>query len=173
MLKWLSIEDCIKNNTCWSPGAILEYAKKHGDGNRVKVLPLLNNPDIYKVDKMWVVDAVGLLKESDYHWLAIEYAAHVLEDANKAGMKALTTKAMWIKGRVTDEELENAEKDAWNEAKYYPKSKAAAFAAKKDPKLALKLSSALAAGWYGEVVDPEEINWQWSLMVDRLEGIDG
>lgn len=168
----LSIEDCIQHNTCWSTKAIEDYAKKHGDGKEVTIKDVLNDPAISKVDKMWVVESTGLLTDDDCHWLAIEFAAHILEDANKAGMKALTTKAMWIKGNATDEKLKNMEKAAWDEAKYYPKSKAAAFAAKTNPDLAIKGASAFSAGWYGEAVNPEEINWQWSLMVDRLEGID-
>lgn len=169
----ISPEDCMANNTCWPKERLEDYTKKYGKNGKVRVQTILDDENVSIVDKMYIVDITKLLTPQDAHWLSVEFASHWMEPANKDGLKAVKMKVYWLKDRCDDQDLEDAEKLAWEEAKVYPKSKSAAFAAKKDPYLAMRGSAALAGGWYGETIVPEEKEWQWSLILDRLEGYDG
>jgi len=169
---WVSPEDCIANHTCWTPETLKRYTYEYGNGDEVLVESILKDPNVSIVDKMYIVDITDMLSDEDSHWLAVDYAGHALTKHTIAGKVSLNIKAEWIKGQISDAQLLEAEKDAWHEAKTYPKSKAAAFACKKDPKLALRGASAFAGGWYGEAVDPIEKQWQWERMLERLEDTD-
>jgi len=162
------MDDCFANNTCWPEDRLERYRRVHGDTEGVPVFSILTDPDISIVDKMWAVEAAELLSEDDMHWLALDFAAHVMTEANIEGMNAIKAKEAWMKGNNDEETLHKAELAAWKESKNYHRSKAAAYASKTNATIALRGAAALSAGAYGEDVDPIEKRWQWGLIKERL-----
>lgn len=167
----LSVNDVQTAPHCWSDFSIQEYADKHGDGTYVSAMVILNDPDVKIMDKLWLVGTFSLLSDRNTHILAIEYARHILTEANIRGHRALDAKILWIDGEIDDKELQLAEKEAWDEGKIYTKSKAAAFASKKDPKYAFLLAAAQAGDWFTNAADASELVWQWDTMTMFLKEI--
>ncbi len=168
MKKMISVDGVIDTPHCWAELSIKDYAQEHGDGCMVPLETILDDKNVRIMDKMWVVCNFDVLSPNDSHELATLYALHVITASNVAARRAIEAKLLWIKDEIDDEELELAEKEAWDEAKYYPKSRAAAFAAKKDPKNSLLLSAAIAGEWFSNEADATEMVWQWEQMKERI-----
>ena len=159
-------ELCIASNTCWPEDRIKKYKdKKNPEGY---VWKILDDDNVSIVDKIFIVDISGILSDRQKHKLALEFASHVLTKTNRRAWIALAKKEDWLDKRVSDSQLAKAETMAWEEAKTLPKSKAAAFAAKRDARLAFNGSASFSGGWYGGDVDPKEKRWQWNQILKEI-----
>lgn len=123
-------------------------------------------------DRQWVLHR--LLPEPLVHEAACRYAEHALERARAAGRdpdhrlrEAIKAKRMWLRGEISDDDLDAAESTAWNAA--WHATRAAASAAAEAAVWAADRTAAEAAVW--DVAQTAERRWQLATLRAMIEAM--
>ena len=145
-MKTVTVEQFKSFRPCW-----LETAEGRADFARIAAirdewtaLDVLNLPDVSAADKLWSVLRKEFIDAPILHEFACrcaEYALSFVDNPDPRSIAAIEAKRKWLRGEITDKELDAARAAAWDAAR------AAARAAAWDAALDAALDAARAAAW--------------------------
>lgn len=117
IMKTVTVEQFRKFGPCW-----LETAEGRGKFARIAAiknewtaLDVLNLPDVSVEDKFWSVLREEFIDVSILHEFACrcaEYALSFVESPDPRSIAAIVAKRKWLRGEITDAELDAARTDA-------------------------------------------------------------
>ena len=163
----ISADAVISKEHCWDDEYIRRWALDKTGSDECDYADIVES-DMSVADKLWVTWNFPVFNDREMHEIAIKFAAHWLAGPEPNSRDFLTIKWLWLEGMRSDEELEEAQKGAWDEAKTFPTAKSTAFAMARDPFIAVQGAYARAGGAYGPDINTNEKLWQWNMVLDRL-----
>lgn len=120
-MKTVTVEQFRKFGPCW-----LETAEGRGKFARIAAiknewtaLDVLNLPDVSAQDKLWSVLREEFIEAPILHEFACrcaEYALSFVESPDPRSIAAIEAKRKWLRGEITDAELDAACDVAWDAA---------------------------------------------------------
>ncbi len=149
-MKSISLEEFKGFRPCWlktAAGArkLEEIGSRKERWTAMDILGLPES-EVSAEDKIWAVTKTEIIEEEKLHEFACRCAEDVLKlvkDPDPRSVAAIEAKRKWLKGEITDEELDAARDAAWAAAR--DAAWAAAWAAARDAAWAAAKAAAWAA----------------------------
>ena len=149
-MKTVTVEQFKSFRPCW-----LETAEGRADFARIAAirdewtaLDVLNLPDVSAADKLWSVLRKEFIDAPILHEFACrcaEYALSFVDNPDPRSIAAIEAKRKWLRGEITDKELDAARAAAWDAE--LDAAWDAARAAAWDAELDAARAAAWAAAW--------------------------
>ncbi len=141
-MKTVTVEQFKKFRPCWLETAEgrAKFARIAAIRDEWTALDVLNLPDVYADDKLWSVLREEFIDAPILHEFACrcaEYALSFADNPDPRSIAAIEAKRKWLRGEITDKELDAA--------------RAAARAAAWDAELDAARAAARAAAWDAEL----------------------
>ena len=153
-MKTVTVEQFKKFRPCW-----LETAEGRAKLARIAAirdewtaLDVLNLPDVSAADKLWSVLRKEFIDAPILHEFACrcaEYALSFVDNPDPRSIAAIEAKRKWLRGEITDKELDDARAAALDAARAaeWAAARAAARAAEWDAARDAARNAARAAAW--------------------------
>lgn len=162
-MKTVTVEQFKSFRPCW-----LETAEGRADFARIAAirdewtaLDVLNLPNVSAGDKLWSVLREEFIDAPILHEFACrcaEYALSFVDNPDPRSIAAIDAKRKWLRGEITDKELDAARAAAWD----------AAWDAARDAARAAAMAAAWAAEWDAELDAATE--HEIEMLRELLEG---
>ena len=121
-MKTVTVEQFKSFRPCWLETAKgrKRFARISAIRNEWTALDVLNLPDVSAQDKLWSVLREEFIEAPILHEFACrcaEYALSFVENPDPRSIAAIEAKRKWLRGKITDAELDAARDAAWYAAR--------------------------------------------------------
>ena len=152
-MKTVTVEQFKKFRPCWLETAEgrAKFARIAAIRDEWTALDVLNLPDVYADDKLWSVLREEFIDAPILHEFACrcaEYALSFVDNPDPRSIAAIEAKRKWLRGEITDKELDAA-RDAARDAEW-DAARDAAWDAEWDAARAAARAAAWDAAWDAE-----------------------
>ena len=117
-MKTVTYEEFLEFDPCWLECGV-ERMEAYFDrfGGKVSALDILNLDDISAEDRLrsvWREEFIPAPILHEFACVCAEYALTLIDDPDPRSIKAIEVKRAWLRGEVTDSELDAARDAAWD-----------------------------------------------------------